>query len=170
MFTDTTTVEFRCELPDYIADALNRESGRMYSMVLTEQWPVYRKKFVWLSQYSAMASNDLYNSESFLQAHSVDAAREGFFKAVKTAKALRKKRDARARFPYKRKKYRTTTWKTSGIKIVGEVRDRVELSLARGYDNIIINLPQHIEHIVEWNLSDKTFREMRLVYNKSHKN
>jgi len=166
MFTDTTTVEFRCELPDHLADALNRESGRIYSLVLTEHWRIYRKKGIWLSQYGAMALNDLYHGGSFLQAHSIDAAQEGFYKAVKTARAVRKTSDGKARFPYKRKKYRTTVWKTSGIKVVGENRDQLELSLARGYENIVIPLPQHI---VAWNLSDTSFRELRLVYNKQHR-
>jgi putative transposase len=163
---DTTTVEFRCELPKHLADALNRESGRIYSMVLTEHYRIYRKKGIWLQSGTAEKLNDVYNGGSFLQAHSVDAAQQAFYHAAKIARTLRERGHQKARYPYKRKRYRTTVWKVSGIKVIGENRDQLRLSLARGYDNIVIQLSQHI---VAWKLPDVAFREMRLVYNKQHR-
>jgi hypothetical protein len=42
------TVQVACTLPKVEADALNAESGRIYSDMLVQH---YRKQHVWLSEY-----------------------------------------------------------------------------------------------------------------------
>src|SRR5687768_6749184 len=83
--TTIRTVYFRCDLPRETADALNRESGRLYTQVLVEHYRAYRKG-TWLSPYTSMRLNDFYNRDNprLLHAHSIDAAQEGFAKACKT--------------------------------------------------------------------------------------
>jgi len=88
------THAFPCWLPKPEADALNQESGRIYSRVMVNHYRVYRQSGeVWLSQYDAMKLTDFYDAqdgqERLLHAHSVDAAQEGFYKACKTAKACK---------------------------------------------------------------------------------
>ncbi len=55
-----------------------------------------------------------------MHAHSIDAAQQGFYKACKTAKAL-KRTDPSAKYPHWTKKFRTTIWKNTAIKRRGDV-------------------------------------------------
>jgi putative transposase len=120
-----------CTLPKAEADALNRESGRVYTETLVWHYRIYRRKGVWLSPGAAERLGD-FLSETTLHAHSRDAAQQAFHQACKTAKACRAAgRDVR--YPRKRKFYRTTIWKSTGIR----VRDGVVLlARARGGEPI----------------------------------
>jgi IS605 OrfB family transposase len=77
------TLYFACHLPKAPADALNAESGRIYSQVLVEQYRIYRREGVWLPAGTQERYNDTLNRETprLLQAHSIDAAQQGFHKA-----------------------------------------------------------------------------------------
>jgi putative transposase len=155
------TVYFRCELPRAMAEALNAESGRIYSEVLVEHYRVWRKKGVWLSRNADERMHDAYNARQprLLQAHSIDAAQQGFAKACQTTRAARKAGATQTRMPYKRKWYRTTIWKASGI----STKDgHLLLSLARGRDPLEVSL---IKPLLE--LPAEAFLEVRLVYNQA---
>jgi putative transposase len=140
------------------ADALNRASGERYTQVAVFHWRVYRKKGHWLSQNGAERWNDRANDgvPKLLHAHSIDAAQQGFYKAIKTARACRND-GLETRFPYKRKKYRTTIWKNSGIRRDG---DMLLLARARGLSPIRVALPTHLRDVL-------AIREVRLVYDTS---
>ena len=60
-----------------------------------------------------------------MHAHTIDAAQQGFYKACVTTRALRKAGFTEAKFPHWTKKFRTTIWKSTGIKRNG---DALELS------------------------------------------
>lgn len=62
-----------CKLPKAVCDALNEESGRIYSQVLVYHWRTYRKKQIWLSSRSAKKINDYLRRgiPSGLYAHTV---------------------------------------------------------------------------------------------------
>ena len=62
---------------------------------------------------------------------------QGFYKACKTAKAL-KRQDPSAKYPHWTKKFRTTVWKNTAIKRRG---DALELSTGRDNPKIAIQLP-----------------------------
>ncbi len=108
-----------CDLPKAAADALNRASGAIYSRTLVTHYRVYRKRGnktrYWLSQFAGMRLNDYLTRSDppVLQAHSKDAAQEGFYKACTTAKT---NRHLGAHYPHKRKFYRTTIWKSTSIR------------------------------------------------------
>lgn len=149
---------FSCTLPRSLADSLNAESGRIYSRVLVTHYRAYRGSEVWLSQFDAMKLDDFYGADDarLLHSHSVDAAQEGFYKACKTAKASR---HLGAHYPHKRKFYRTTIWKQSGIR----VKDgRMLLSLAKGREPVAVSLPANLA-----GLSADSFLEARLVYDRA---
>jgi putative transposase len=155
--TNLRTVYFRCELPRSVADALNRESGRVYTQVMVEQYRIYRKRGVWLSPNAQKCYNDYLNDQpAVLHSHSIDAAQEGFPKACKTAQANRAEG---AHYPHKRKYYRTTIWKHTAIRLRNGT---LLLSLARGSDPIPVELPANLH-----SLPTEAFTEMRLVYNKA---
>ena len=145
---------FPCALPRGEADALNRESGRIYSDTLVAHYRVYRRKGVWLRENSGKALNDSRSGTS-LHAHSRDAAQEGFYRACKTAKA---NRHLGAKYPRKRKFYRTTVWKSTGLRL----RDgRLVLARAKGLTPIEVDLPEKLTA-----LPAPSFVEMRLVYER----
>ena len=123
-----------CALPRAEADALNRESGRIYSDTLVVQYRVYRRKGVWLSRGASEKLNDS-RSPTFLHAHSRDAAQQGFHLACQTAKANRRQG---AKYPHRRKFYRTTVWKATGIK---REQGRLRLAGAKGLPPIVLHLP-----------------------------
>lgn len=147
-----------CRLNRTQADALNRESGRIYTQVMVEHWRIYRKHGLWLKQSQAERYNDKLNGGSFLHAHSVDAAQQAFYKASQTIHSQRRQGMSEARFPYRRKVYRTTLWKNSGIR---KRENDLLLSLARGQKPIRVKLPQDLCF-----LDKNAFKEMRLVYNR----
>jgi putative transposase len=142
------TISIPCELPKEAADALNRESGRIYTETLVWHYRLYRRKDVWLRPGAAERLGD-FISETTLHAHSRDAAQQGFYKACKTAWAC-KEAGLDVRYPWRRKFYRTTIWKSTGIR----VRDGVVLlSRARGLEPISL----------AWS-GTETILEVRLVY------
>jgi putative transposase len=150
------TIYFRCRLSRTTADALNLESGRIYTQVMVDHYRIYRKQGVWLSPKAQERLNDFYNAQRqpLLHAHSIDAAQQGFPKACKTAKV---NRGEGAHYPHKRKRYRTTVWKNTGIRLKDGC---LLLALARGNEPIKVELPEPLKAIT-------TFTEMRLVYNKA---
>ena len=141
-----------CHLPRSEADALNRESGRVYTDVLVWHYRVYRRTGHWLSQGAAEKLNDSLTPTT-LHAHSRDAAQQAFYKACKTAKA---NRGDGAKYPHKRKFYRTTIWKATGIRAYD---GRLLLARARGLEPVAVALPPDLAA-----LPKGAFVEMRLVY------
>jgi putative transposase len=151
-----------CDLPNAIADALNRASGAIYTQTLVTHYRVYRKrgqkKRHWLSQFAAMRLNDYLSRDTppLLHAHSKDAAQAGFYQACKTAKA---NRDKGTKYPHKRKFYRTTIWKSTAIR---RQTDRLLLSQAKRLPPIIVPLPEHLRGVLR-------VLEVRLVYDRRAK-
>lgn len=145
---------FPCALPRSEADALNRESGRVYSETLTWHYRIYRRKGVWLSPGASERLGD-FLSGTTLHAHSRDAAQQAFHKACKTAKA---NRASGAKYPHKRKYYRSTIWKKSGIRVRG---GRLLLARSRGLAAVSVVLPSALAH-----LPAAACVEMRLVYDR----
>lgn len=152
------THEIRATQPKALLDSLNRESGRIYTLTAVTHWRIYCKKGIWLSPRGAECLNDSLHGGTILHAHSCDAAQQGFYKACKTARTNRKT-DPDTRFPYKRKWYRTTMWKTSGIRVEDGI---VKLSQARGLCPVQVVLPFKIGEEAE-------IREVRLVFNHKSK-
>jgi len=151
---------FRGHISKQLAESLNRESGRIYTQAMVEHYRIYRQTGHWLSPNSSEKLMDFYDRQNgvsaLLHSHSVDAAQQGFPKACKTAKACRSI-GLNNRYPHKRKFYRTTVWKNTGITKKG---GNLNLALARGQKPIIVNLPKNLS-----SLPAKNFCEMRLVYN-----
>ena len=149
-----------CKLPKSHCDTLNGASGSIYTKVCVTHWRVYRKKSIWLSQGAAEKINDSFNEKQPLHSHSVDASQQGFYKACKTARALRKAGIKCARFPYRRKKFRTTTWKNTALKFK---KGFLVLSNGNGNDKIRISVPMELQDSLR-------FLEVRLVFDKrAHK-
>jgi putative transposase len=152
------TVQFPCSLPKAEADALNAESGRIYTDTLTQHYRRYRKQGIWLSPKSGERLEDATGGRSTLHAHSRDAAQQGFYKACKTAKACREI-GLDTNYPHKRKRWRTTIWKSTGIRLK---EGRLLLARARGLAPVAVPLPSHL-------LSSPVaaFLEARLVWDRA---
>jgi len=172
------TVYFQCDMPRSLADALNRESGCIYSRVLVEHYRIYRKHGVWLKAGQAEKLDDAYHGaeKRLLHAHSADAAAQGFYRACQTARTNKQQGGAGARYPHKRKGYRTTIWKHSalrfkkaasqgrqgGAEAVSAATTVLQLGLARGRPAIEVQLPASLAGLPLCALV-----EVRLVYNKA---
>lgn len=139
-------------------DALNLASGEIYTRVLVRHWRYYKKHGVWLTQSQAEKVDDaLSGSGSILHSHSIDAAQQGFYKAIQTARKLREVKGS-ARFPWRRKRFRTTVFKSSQIKRVED--NQVRLALAnRRY--LYVTIPKPLQ-----GNPDSKLKEARLVYNR----
>ena len=137
---------------------MNLASGRIYSGIVSRHWRLLTQKNLWLSEKSLTKLSDLRlaGKNLPLHAHTIDAAQQGFFKACKTTRALRKAGITDARFPWRGKKFRTTIWKNTGIKFKA---GRLELSTGRGNPKLLIALPVTLHNALR-------FIEVRLVYNK----
>src|SRR5512133_231311 len=135
-----TTQVFACALPKETADTLNRESGRIYTTTLVEHYRVYRHTGHWLSPKADERLNDFLSGPTLLHAHSRDAAQQAFAKACKTARACQTA-GLNTRYPYKRKGWRSTIWKSTGIRKQGDV---LRLALARGNEPVTTLLPPQL--------------------------
>ena len=150
-----------CKLPRTRADALNLESGRVYTGVLVAHWRTVRKKNLWLSEKSGTRWSDMRATPT-MHAHSIDAAQQGFYKACDTTRELRKAGFTEARFPHWTKKFRTTIWKNTGIKRNGDI---LELSgggrakKEREERKISLPIPMALRDVLR-------FLEVRLVYDQ----
>jgi putative transposase len=149
------TYSMPCGLSREQADALNRASGQIYTGVLVAHWRMVRRKGLWLSLGAAKRWSDL-RTDARLHAHTIDAAQEGFYKACVATRAVRKAGFPQTKFPYHRKKFRTSIWKNSAIKRKGDI---LELSQGRGQTPIRIALPESLRDVLR-------FLEIRLVYDK----
>jgi putative transposase len=145
---------FPCSLPRAEADALNRESGRVYSQTLIWQYRIKRRKGIWLSPGASERLGD-YLTSTTLHAHSRDAAQQAFHKACKTAKT---NRGLGAKYPHRRKFYRTTVWKNTGIRVKGT---SLLLAHAKGLAPVVVSLPPTLVSV-----SPAAFVETRLVYDR----
>ena len=157
------TYSFPCPLPKPEADALNRASGRIYTRALVEHYRIYRQTGHWLSPAGLEKLVDYYDAEDgqerLLHAHSIDAAEQGFPRACKTAKACKQAGWPNAHYPHKRKFWRTTIWKKSGIRAQEAV---LLLARARGLEPIRVKLPSQLA-----SLPPRNFTEMRLVWDQA---
>lgn len=147
-----------CDLKKEHADSINLNSGRIYSGIVSRHWRLLKQKSLWLSEKSLTRLSDLRlaNKDIPMHAHTIDAAQQGFFKACKTTRALRKAGFPEAHFPWRSKKFRTTCWKNTGGKFKA---GKLELSTGSGNPKIYIKLPESL-----WSML--RFLEVRLVFDK----
>jgi len=125
------------DLPKAEADALNLASGAIYTRTLVTHYRVYRRMGHWLSRFAGQKLNDYLSRADppLLHAFSKDGAQQAFYKACKTAKA---NRHLGAKYPHRRKRYRTTVWYSSGIRVR---EGAILLSRAKGVSPIRIPSP-----------------------------
>jgi putative transposase len=167
----THSIPVGSSIPRWLADALNRESGQVYSLTMVEHYRVYRRTGHWLSTYSGQRLNDYYLRAHFstapdfmgpllpplLHAFSRDAAQQGFYKACKTARSCQKA-GLDTKYPHKRKWYRPTVWYSSGIRVRA---DCILLSLSGECKLSPIRVPRP-----EWLAATDKLMEVRLVYDR----
>jgi putative transposase len=152
------TVQITCTMPKVEADALNAESGRIYTDMLVQHYRRHRKQGVWLSQMCGERMEDALGGPTTLHAHSRDAAQQGFYKACKTAKACREL-GLDVKYPHKRKHFRTTIWKSTGIRLKDGT---LLLARARGLTSVELPLPSNLLA-----LPKSALLEVRLVWDRA---
>src|SRR5215471_11398766 len=96
-------------------DALAHAAGQVYSRTLVCFWRVVCKQGIWLKPKHLMRLIPT-DPEHLLHAHSVDAAVQAFFAALKSWRK-RRKTDPLARPPRRRKWYFKVEYKRPAIKL-----------------------------------------------------
>lgn len=128
-------------------DALSHASGQVYSLTSVFFWRTVRHKGIWLAPKHLMqliASDP----DHLLHAHSVDAAVQAFFAALKSWRK-RRKTDPSARPPRRRKWYFKIEYKRSAMRLENGV---LRLSNGRDNDPLVLlwegELPQTV--VIHW--------------------
>src|SRR5215469_3145918 len=135
------TVQFTCSLPKTEADTLNAESGRLYTDMLVCHYRISRHKGIGLRPEQGERWEDRHGGLSILHAHSRDAAQQGCYTACKTAQACEQAGLATTKYPSHRKRWRTTVWKASGIRLQdGTLR----LARTKRLAPVVVSLPTHV--------------------------
>jgi putative transposase len=149
---------FSCQLAKGEADALNRASGRIYTNTMIWHYRVYRRTGHWLSMYAGRRLDDYLGGGTNLHAHSRDAAQEGFYEACKVARR-QQKMGLGAHLPHRRHFYRTTTWRSTGIRVrVGVML----LSRAKGLEPVSVALPSNFAAFPA-----DAYRQVELVWDRA---
>jgi putative transposase len=151
---------FACSLLRSEADALNRESGRVYTNTLVRHYRIKRKTGHWLSPRAGERVEDS-TGPSTLHAHSRDAAQQGFYRACKTARTLQEQGDPDVRYPYRRKRWRTTIWKNTAIPPSAARPASCAWHGAGARPPVTVVLPAHLAA-----LPARCFVKMRLVWDR----
>jgi hypothetical protein len=81
-------VQFACSLPKADADALNQESGRIYSDMLVSHSRLYRKQGVWLAPNNEGRWEDLHGGLTTLQEHRRDALAAGLLQGMQDSEGV----------------------------------------------------------------------------------
>lgn len=68
------------KLPDKVADALDHQSGRIYTEGIIDHYRIYRNHTIWLNNPKTQKHHDRISQSSFLYAHSMDATQDVFYK------------------------------------------------------------------------------------------
>ncbi len=130
-----TYIIHTCERTDEL-DAINELGGRIYSKTVSLVRKVQDRKDFWLSVGDA--KKYLRCLEYRCHAHSVQAIIDDYYGALRSFFSRRKK-DPKARPPYKTRKYHTFTWRATGIGIQG---DKMRLSMGKDKDAVLIPIAQ----------------------------
>lgn len=140
-----------------LLDKLARASGQLYSRILVSYWRILRKKGIFLSNYSMQK----WHTSPDLHAHSSDAIADNFYASIKSANERKKKGDAEAKYPRRRKYFYKLTWKASGIRVKN---GKLILSNGKGNESLDIpwqwNKPKQVE--IGW--KQRGGYQLRAVY------
>ena len=137
-----TTTQFACSLPKAEADALNAESGRVYTDTLPcSTIGATASKASGFPRRAVSAWRDCTGGPTTLHAHSRDAAQQGFYKANARRLPACRELGLHIHYPHKRKRFRTTVWKHTGIR---KRAGTLVLARARGLSPVEVPLPSHL--------------------------
>ena len=152
------TYTLPCRLPKTDADAFNEASGAIYTRTMVAHWRVYRRTGHWLSGKAGERLNDYQTrgDAPLLPAHSKDAAQQGFYHACTAAHAARKV-GIDGKYPRKRKRWRTTVWKATCIRVKNGA---ILLARARGLPPVRVAIPGWFKP------ATMQLREVRLVWDR----
>ena len=151
-----------------LLDHLCHAAGLLYSQVLTTYWRILRKtgngkqgrKVVFLSQYG-MEKLHPKDPLGALHAHSCDAVVGNFYASLKSANERKKKGQASAKYPRRRRRFFKVTWKSAGIR----VKDgHLVLSTGKGLDEVRLPWTHALPTMVEIGWKQTGGYELRAVY------
>lgn len=96
-----------------------------------------------------------------MHAHSSDAVADNFYASIKSANERKKKGDAQAKYPRRRKYFYKIIWKSAGIRLKA---GKLILSNGKGNDPVIISWQWHKPKQVEIGWKQDGGYQLRAVY------
>lgn len=125
-----------------LARTLQREAAKVWNTVCTVHRMVYTRHHCWLGEGAMKAfAKGRYGFHS----QSVQAVVETYFECCERTKSLHDQGHTDWRYPHRRKRFFTVTWKPLGITHEGQT---LTLSNGRGRESLVLNLSERLSNSV----------------------
>lgn len=142
---DTLVEKFPLHLtPEQIALArsLQKEAAKAWNATCTVHRTIYIRHHCWLDEGAMKA---FVKGKYSIHSQSAQAVVESYFEACERTRQLHKKGHTDWRYPHRRKRFFTVTWKPPGITHQGQT---LILSNGRGREPLVMNLPERLSNSV----------------------
>lgn len=136
-----------------LARNLQMEAAKVWNAVCNIHRTIYRRYHYWLKDG---AIKTLVKGKYGVHSQSVQVVVETYFECCERTRELRKQSNTNWRYPYRRKRFFTVTWKKLGITHNGRM---LRLSNGRGRKPLIIKLPERFAGAV--------IRQAQLVWHRN---
>ncbi|MGB9846450.1 MAG: RNA-guided endonuclease TnpB family protein, partial [Desulfotomaculales bacterium] len=136
------------------ARQLQKEAAMVWNTVCTLHRTLFFRSHAWLSE----AGMDAFVKGRFnlLHSQSVQAVVSAYYEAWERTKELREEGYTDWKYPYRKKRFFTVTWKEQAIKHKGTY---LKLSNRRGVKSLELRLPEH--------LKDAVIHQVQLVWHRN---
>ena len=125
-----------------LARTLQKETAKVWNATCAVHRMVYTKHHCWLGEG---AMKNFVKGKYGIHSQSSQAVVETYFEACERTKSLHEKGHTDWRYPHRRKRFFTVTWKPLGINHEGQI---LKLSNGRGREPLSLNLPERLSSSV----------------------
>ncbi|ACV62950.1 transposase, IS605 OrfB family [Desulfofarcimen acetoxidans DSM 771] len=125
-----------------LACTLQREASKVWNTTCTVHRTIYIKHHCWLDEGAMKA---FVKGKYGVHSQSAQAIVETYFECCERTGKLREQGVTDWRYPHRRKRFFTVTWKPLGITYEGKM---LTLSNGRGRESLILNLPKRLSGAV----------------------
>jgi len=136
-----------------LARSLQMEAAKVWNAVCNIHRTVYRRYRYWLQEG---AIKTMVKGKYGVHSQTAQVVVETYFECCERTRKLREQGYTDWRYPYRKKKFFTVTWKKLGIKHTGRI---IKLSSGRGRKPLVITLPER--------LSSAKIHQAQLVWHRN---
>jgi putative transposase len=121
-----------------LARNLQMEAAKVWNTACTVHRTVYTKHHCWLGEGAMKA---FVKGKYGIHSQSAQAVVETYFECCERTKELREQGNTEWKYPYRRKRFFTVTWKEPAITHIERI---LRLSNGRGREPLIVKLPERL--------------------------